>query len=162
MRKMLGIATGLVAMAAAAGGAGVAGASTHPALSGTEHFQLVSTSTTSNRGMVIAYGAFTARAVDVQGNKADTFKFANGSFKVTHSPGKGPATFNPKTCLGLVNQHGTYTIGHGTGAYAGITGRGKYQLSIVLIGAKSGGRCARNKPPAAAEIIIRATGPVRL
>ncbi len=161
MRKMLGIATGLVAMAAA-GAAGVAGASTHPALSGTEHFQLVSTSTTSNRGMVIAYGAFTARAVDVQGNKADTFKFANGSFKVTHSPGKGPQTFNPKTCLGLVNQHGTYTIGHGTGAYAGITGRGKYQLSIVLIGAKSGGRCVRNKPPAAAEIIIRATGPVRL
>ncbi len=65
MRKMLGIATGLIAMAAA-GGAGVAGASTHPALSGTEHFQLVSTSTTSNREVVIAYGAFTARAVDVQ------------------------------------------------------------------------------------------------
>ncbi len=162
MRKILGIAAGLITMAVAAGGAGAAGASTRPALSGTEHFQFVSTSATSNRGDVIAYGAFTARALDIEGNKVDTFKFANGSFKVTHSPGKGPQTFNPKTCLGLVSQHGTYTIGHGTGAYAGISGRGKYQLSIVFIGAKSGGKCVRNKPPVVAEIIIRASGPVHL
>jgi len=53
-----------------------------------------------------------------------------GTFKISHSPGKGPQTFNPKTCPLTVNQHGTYTVGHGTGKYKGISGHGKYQVTI--------------------------------
>jgi hypothetical protein len=32
----------------------------------------------------------------------------------------------------------------------------------VAIGAKSGGKCTQHKPPAAAQLIIRAADPVRL
>jgi hypothetical protein len=149
-------------MAVVAGGAGMAGASSRPAVSGTEHLQLVSTSATSNRAKVVLYGAFTAHAVDIQGRKVDTFKFADGSFTVAHSGGVGTQHFDPRTCLFMVSRHGTYTIGHGTGTYKGIKGSGKYQLNILGIAAKSGGKCAQNKPPAATQLIIRASGPVRL
>jgi len=44
---------------------------------------------------------------------------------------------------------------------AGISG-GKYQLSILAIGAKSNGKCTHNKPPVALEQLIQASGPVRL
>ena len=57
----------------------------------------------------------TGHGVDLPGHKVDTIKFAHGSFRVTHSPGKGPQSFDPKSCLLLISQHGTYKIGHGTG-----------------------------------------------
>jgi hypothetical protein len=164
-RKRLIAATGALITAGMISVSGVmAAAAAQPAgraaVSGTEHFQLVSASATSNTALVIASGAFTAHAVDHMGNKVDTFKFRNGSFKVAHSPGKGPQSFNPKTCLLTVSRHGTYTIGHGTGKYAGISGHGKYQLSILAIGARSGGKCSKRKAPAAFEQIIKASGPV--
>jgi hypothetical protein len=106
MRRITTIAIGAI-MAATVGGAGLAAASASPARSGTEHVQLISTS--QNRYAVIAYGLFTGHGVDLSGAKVDTIKFANGSFQITHGPGKGPQSFDPKTCLLLVRQHGTYT-----------------------------------------------------
>ena len=88
--------------------------------------------------------------------------FANGSFKIAHSPGKGTQSFNPKTCLMTINFHGTYTLSGGTGAYAGISGSGKYKLSILAMAARSGGKCSTTTPPAAWQQIINATGPVKL
>ena len=88
--------------------------------------------------------------------------FSNGSFKIAHSKGTGSQSFNPKTCLLTINQHGTYSLLKGTGAYAGITGSGKYQLSILAIGASSGGKCVQNKPPVAFHQVINASGPVSL
>jgi hypothetical protein len=81
---------------------------------------------------------------------------------VTHSPATGPHSFNPKTCLFLASQHGTYKIGHGTGAYKGITGRGRYQLSIIDLGARSAGKCSQKRPPVGFQLVIRATGPAHL
>lgn len=133
-----------------------------PAIAGTEHFQLVATNPSSSTAPVIAYGLFTGAAVDHQGNRVDRFVFRNGSFKVRHSPGKGPQSFNPKTCLMTISQHGTYKIIGGTGRYAGITGHGIYHVTLLLIAARSKGKCSQSKPPVAFQQIIRASGPVTL
>lgn len=146
--------SGIVAAAAAPSSSGA---------SGIEHFQAMSTSDTSNRTTLIAHGVFTAGGVDIStGNTTDTFKFPNGTIRVRHSPGTGPQSFNPRTCLGTVHQHGTYTLLGGTGKYAGISGHGRFQLDVLLVGARSHGKCSQNKPLVAFELIIRASGPVHL
>jgi hypothetical protein len=163
--RLLGAAGALVAAGAIAvsGVAAAAAHTTHANASGTEQFQLMSTSGTSPSSRVIAHGVFTAAGVDHEGkHNVATFVFPGGSFKVTHSKGTGPQTFNPKTCLLTVNQHGTYKLSGGTGAYAGISGSGKYQLSILAIGARSGGKCSQSKPPVAYQQLIKASGSVKL
>ena len=163
MRKILASAVTAAAAAAVLGGAGLAAASTHTGVSGTEHFQLMSTSATSNASSVIASGVFTAPATDREGpNNIGTFTFSNGTIVVKHSNGTGTQHFDPKTCLLTVNQHGTYKLLRGTGNYAGISGSGNYQLSILAIGARSGGTCSKTKPPVAFHQVINATGPVTL
>ena len=81
---------------------------------------------------------------------------------ITHSKGTGTQSVNPNTCLLTANLKGNYSLGSGTGAYAGISGSGTYQLSILAIGAKSGGQCSRTLPPVAFQQVIRASGPVSL
>jgi hypothetical protein len=164
--RRLFAAAATVAAAGTIAVTGITGASaaprTSPAVSGTEHFQLVTTSATASTGRVIAYGVFTAPAVDHMGNSVDRFVFRNGSFKVRHSPGKGPQSFNPKTCLMTISQHGTYKITGGTGRYARISGHGNYHFTLLLIAARSKGKCSQSKPPVAFQQIIMASGPVRL
>jgi hypothetical protein len=163
MRKMIISALTATAAAAMLGGAGLAAASTHTAASGTEHFQMMTTSGTGSTGSVIASGVFTAPAVDHEhSNNTSTFTFSNGTILIKHSKGTGTQNFNPKTCLLTINEHGTYKLVSGTGAYAGISGSGKYQLSILGIGASSGGKCVQNKPPVAFHQVINASGPVSL
>ncbi len=163
MRKMNISALTAAAAAAAVGGAGLAAASTHTAVIGTEHFQMMTTTGTGSTGSVIASGVFTAPAVDHEhSNNTSTFTFANGTILIHHSNGTGTQNFNPKTCLLTINEHGTYKLVSGTGAYAGISGSGKYQLSILAIGASSGGKCSQTKPPVAFHQVINASGPVSL
>lgn len=146
--------------AAASAGAAVSGA----AASGTEHFQLMTTSATATSTPVIAYGVFTGVAVDHMGNKVDKFVFSNGTFKVRHIPAKHGTSehSNSRTCLLTVSQHGTFKLLDGTGKYAGITGHGTYRLSVLLIGAKSSGKCSRTLPPLAFQEQIKAVGPVHV
>jgi hypothetical protein len=162
MRKILISAVTAAAAAAVIGGAGLAAASTHTGASGTEHLQLMTTSATSPTSSVIASGVFTAPGVDHAGGKVDTVAFPGGSFQIAHSKGTGTQHFNPVTCLMTINEHGTYKLSGGTGKYAGISGSGKYQLSILGIGASSGGKCVQNKPPVAFHQVINASGPVSL
>jgi hypothetical protein len=150
----------LAALAAALWLAVPAGAS--PAhVSGTENFQIVTTSATSSTASVIATGVFTAGGVDHTGNKVDTFVFSNGTFKVAH---KGPSSqkLNPKTCLLTVVGHGTYKISNGTGKYAKISGSGTYKFNILAVLAKTAGKCSQTKAPVAFQQIIKASGPVSL
>jgi hypothetical protein len=162
MRKTITAAIVAAAASAAVGGAGIAVASTHSAgTTGTEAFQLMSTSATGSTSSVIAHGVFTGAAVDhQQAHNMDTFVFSNGTVRVHHSNGKGRQSFNPKTCLMTISQRGDYRITGGTGKYAGITGHGRYQLSILAVGARSGGKCTQNKPPVAFHQVINASGPV--
>ena len=159
--RLLG-AAGALAAAGAIAVSGVAAAAAHTNASGTEQFQLMSTSATSSTSSIIARGVFTAGGVDHTGSKVDTAVFSNGSFKIAHSKGTGSQSFNPKTCLMTVNQHGTFKLSGGTGAYAGISGSGTYQVSILAVGARSGGTCSKTKPPVAFQQIIKASGPAKL
>ena len=164
MRKIITSAAVAAAATALLGGTGIAAASSHAAATKTEAFQLMSTSGT-NKASVIASGVFTAPGADHENNKANTatFVFANGTVSLKHSAGTGKQSFNPKTCLLTINEHGTYTLTGGTGSYAGITGNGKYQLSILAIGARnSAGKCSQTKAPVAFHQVINASGPVTL
>jgi hypothetical protein len=164
-RRLVAVAGALAtAGALAITGVTAAGASTSAgsAVSGTEHFQLVTASATSTKGLVIAYGVFTGHAVDHMGNSVDKFVFAHGSFKVFHSNGSGPEHLNPKTCLLTASIRGTFRVYGGTGAFKGISGHGKYLVTILGIQARSKGSCSQSKAPVAFEQTINASGPVKL
>jgi hypothetical protein len=161
-------AAGAVATAGVIATTGVmaAAAAAHPAraaTSGAESFQIMTTSATGAPS-VITSGVFTAAGADHENQQANTatFVFSNGTVSLKHSPGKGTQSMNPKTCLLTVNQHGTYTLTGGTGAYSGVTGNGTYKLSILAVAARSGGKCSQSKPPLAFHQVINATGTASL
>jgi hypothetical protein len=133
-------------------------------VSGIEYFQIMTTSPTSDEETVIALGSvFTGGGTGHQGNKSDLAVFPGGTFKIRHFQGHGTAHVNPTTCLVRINQRGTYKLRDGTGAYAGISGHGKYRLRIRAVAARnSNGNCSRSKPPVAFEQIIKAHGPATL
>jgi len=167
-KRLLGLAgvlatTGAVALSALPA-ASAAPANARPAATGTEHFQLMSTNGDTNRAPVIATGLFTAGGRDhVVSNNVDKFVFPKGTITVRHSNSKGPQSFNPRTCLMRINQHGTYRLVSGTGAYAGISGHGRYHLTILGIAARNAnGKCSQRKRPVAIELEIQAVGPASL
>src|SRR6185437_10874766 len=166
LRTRLLAAAGSMLAAGALALSGIVAAAAAPSgnsASGIERFQIMSTSANAIRDTVIAHGVFTAGGVDITtSNTTDTFKFPNGTIRVRHSPGTGPQSFNPRTCLITVHQHGTYRLVGGTGKYAGISGHGRFQVDVLAVGARSHGKCDQSKPPAAFELIIRASGPVHL
>lgn len=161
-KRLLSAAGALVAAVSLAVTGVTAASAGSTGKSGTEFFQLMTTSATSTTIPVIAHGVFTDYGVDHAGNTVDTIVLQKGSFKVAHSPGTGPQKFNPKTCLGQVNQHGTIRIFHGTGKYRGIHGHGRYHLSLLFIAARVSGKCSQAKEPVAFQQIINASAPVRL
>jgi hypothetical protein len=165
--RLLGAAGSVLAAGAIAlSGIVAATAAPHAARAGSEgieHFQFMSTSATSNKSTVIAQGVFTAGGVDIAtSSTTDTMQFSNGTVKLTHSPGTGPTSINPHTCLVTVSLHGTYTLLGGTGAYAEISGHGTFQAHILAVAARSQGRCTMRKPPVAYELLIRASGPAEV
>ena len=170
---VLGVA-GTAAAAAIVGLALPAGAATlapqHHAKWGTEHFQLVSDSTsqTSTSNPVIAYGVFTAAGTDYQNpNNIDTFVFPGGKIYVSHTPapGSGNPTFNASTCMFSYAETGTFKLTGGTGKYRHIAGHGTYALSVIGIGTRlANGQCnpSDTAPLAAQQEILQAVGQVRL
>ena len=164
MKRIVSIATAAGAVMAAAATAlwlAVPAGASSAGVTGTENFQIMTTSATSSTASVIASGVFTAGGVDHQGNKADTFVFSNGTLTVAHS-GPSTAHLNPKTCLLTIVGHGTFKITGGTGAYAKTSGAGTYKLSILAIAAKVAGKCSMKKPPTAFQQVVKASGKVSL
>jgi hypothetical protein len=170
--KRLIAAAGVLATAGtvAISGLTAAGASpAHPAAhhavraatSGTERFQLMTTSPTSPNSTIIARGVFTAGGTDHAGSTTDTVTFPGGTFKIRHGRGHGKQSFSATTCLLKVSVHGRYKLLDGTGTYAGISGHGKYRLHILAIAARgTNGKCSQKLPPVSFEQIIKAHGPV--
>src|ERR1022692_1384245 len=91
-RTKLFAAASVVVAAGTVAVSGLAPASASPAAkpaaslsaSGTEHFQIMTTSETARKTHVIADGVFTAGGADVSGNKTDTIMFSGGTFKIRH------------------------------------------------------------------------------
>jgi hypothetical protein len=165
VKRIVSIATAAGSVMAAAATAlwlAVPAGATSAGVTGTENFQIVTTSATSGTASVIASGVFTDGGVDHMGNKVDTFVLANGSFKVAH---QGPSTahLNPKTCLLTIVGHGTFKLSAGTGAYSKLTGAGTYKFNILAIAAKTAtGKCTQKKPPTTFQQTIKASGKVSL
>jgi hypothetical protein len=133
------------------------------AASGTEHFYLMSTSTTSNHLNLIAAGVFTGAGIDISGNTVDTVRLPGGTFKIHHSGGNGPAPkVNPTTCFATFSLPSPFTVSGGTGKYKHLTGSGKAVITIVGILARTHGHCNFNVAPVAQQETIVATGKVHL
>ena len=159
--KRLLAATGAAAAIAVTGvTAATATPHSQPRVSGTEHVQVMSTSTTSTTASAIAYGVFTAAGAADLGS--GTITFPGGTVKLSHHAGTGTRHFSPKTCLTMISQPGTYKIISGTGKYAGISGNGTYQLSFTFIGSRTKGKCSTTAPPVAQQQLLRLSGPVQL
>jgi hypothetical protein len=167
MRKTLAALIGAVATVTMMTGAGVASAATghpaspHPAVTGTEHFQLVSASLSGKRSPVAAYGVFNASGVQVRiSNTRDTFTFPGGGFRLTHKTTRSRSHFSKSACAAVVRVRGTYKISRGTGTYAGISGSGHFRLRLLFVLRHTSHGCSKN--PIAVQTIIRARGPVTL
>ena len=166
LKSTILVGMSVVTVAGAVAAAGLTSASASPAAgagrSGFETLQLVTTSPNSHAPIsLIATGVFTAGGVSHPGNKVDTAVFPDGTFKVAPSNGTHTLRFNPKTCLGVFAQNGTYQLSHGTGAYAGISGHGIYRENITFVTARNSAGTCSNKPVTYQQL-IRAQGPVRL
>ena len=134
-------------------------ASPHAAISGTQHFQIVSASLSGTRSRVVAYGVFNASGIDRSiSNTRDTFTFPGGSFRVTHKVTHNRQHFSKATCAGVVHQRGTYKLSKGTGRYAGISGHGRFRVRVLLVTRHTSSGCGNR--PIAIQTVIRARGPV--
>ncbi len=163
LNKRLFGAAGAVVAAASLAVTGITAASARSSsVTGTENFQLMTTSATATTVPVIAYGVFTASGVDHTGSKVDTLVFSNGSFMINHSKVPVKIKSNPKTCLLQGSGTGKVTLLGGTGAYKGISGTPTATVSILAIAARSGGKCSQTKPPVAFQQLIKASGKVTL
>ena len=171
-RAVMLTATGLAATAAVTALALPAGASpvAASATSGTQHFQMMNTSTKQNitTNPLIAYGVITAAGTDRENaNGTDTFIFPGGSLAVKHTPAKGGTkqSFNAKTCLFSYSERGTFKLTGGTGKYKGASGSGTYTLSAIGIGPKlKNGTCNPSQTAAAlgAQQIVQIAGKITL
>jgi hypothetical protein len=114
------------------------------AVTGTERFQVMSTSTgNSPNSPLIAWGVFTGAGTDrvISSNAAGTkgvdfFIFANGKFTVKHTAKTQRMSFSAKTCFYSFSETGVFTVSGGTGKYKGISGSGKFAVSVIGIGPK--------------------------
>jgi len=161
MKRNVSFAAAVAATASAAAAAlwlavPAAASPAGPAISGTEHFQTITTSFTSTTAGIIATGVFTAGGVRHADPKVDTYVFPNGTFKVAHTERGSTQTLDPKTCLFTFHGRGIIKIYGGTGKYAGIRGHGTYQANFLGITARSGGKCTLNKPATSWQQIIKA------
>jgi hypothetical protein len=143
------------------------------AVTGTEHFQVMSTATNNSPSSpLIAWGVVTGAGVDreISSNPAgtkgvDTFTFAGGKFKVTHTAKTQKQSFNARTCFFSFSETGVFTLSGGTGKYKGISGSGKYALTVIGIGPKlKSGACnpSQNARLLGQQQMIAGTASVKL
>jgi hypothetical protein len=146
-----------VCAAAITGGAGAASAAARPAHSSAEQLRIVSTQSGSHRLSVIATGAFTAGGYEVPRRGGDVIVFPGGTLRLRLSENHGSGSVST-TCLFTQAARGTFTLGHGTGRYAGITGSGKARTASILVTANKGGKCLG--PDDAYQAITTANGTI--
>jgi len=160
-RTLLGLpAVVLAATVAVAGAAAAATTQAGSARPGTEHIVVMGASTSSSVDSVIATGAFTAGGSINLG--ANTGKVTLGGGTLTLVPSFGPSRhrFDAATCLLTISGRGTYTLGRGTGQYAGIRASGRFTISIRQVNARlADGKCSATRA-LAYQGVITGSGPV--
>jgi hypothetical protein len=166
--KLLVVATAFLASITACS-QGTAGAASK-LTSGAEQFQSVVTSVASfdkgGTSSLIATGVIAGggRAVTVTYGDSWTaiVKLAAGTFTFSESKGRGTHHLDQRTCIFTQHWSGSFKVSHGSGKYAGISGRGIYRFDWLMAAPRSpSGTCAwlRGRCPAASRTWPR---PVRL
>lgn len=147
----------------AANAANAANAAPAAKRTGTEYIQEMSTSPTSPKSQVIAYGVFTGTGVDTSlSDTADRLSFPGGTFTATSKFVGVRQHTDPGTCVSTVIVSLTYKLGKGTGQFAGITGSGHVTTTILTIAARSSnGKCSATKD-IAQQSLVEASGPITL
>ena len=149
-----------VSAAAIAGGSSAAFAAASPGRSSAEHFRIMSTQAKSHRLSVIATGAFTAGGYEIPRRGGDVIVLPGGTLTLRLSENHGSDS-GSSTCLFTETARGTFTIGHGTGRYAGITGSGKARTASIAVTAKNAaGQCIHVNNPATYQAITTANGTI--
>ena len=122
-----------------------------------ERFLAISTSARENANPVLlGFGPIHAKGVDkAVSNHKDIFRFPKGSLIVRHQRVSRHRDHDPKTCLFVFSERGTYQVVRGTGAYVGAHGHGHYVVNGKFVACK-------NQPPEASFFQIRARGPLQL
>ena len=112
---------------------------------------------------VIATGAVRAGGRDISGNKIDAMKFPTGTFRIAHMGHPEGQPHPERPAWSALRAGGTYTLSQGTGAHKGISGSGRYKLSIELVARRaSNGKCSMNVKPTSFQFMVDAMGPVSL
>jgi hypothetical protein len=111
-----------------------------------ERFRIISTSATSRRQSALATGEFTAGGYVVPGQvtglrSTDKMVFPSGTFLVARHITRQSLPLPTSACLISETIHGTYSLSHGTKAFAGISGSGGFVLRITGVIRKSHGKC---------------------
>ena len=164
MRRTLVAAITLLTTAALVSGAAVADASaSRPDRARQEHFRIISTVIGSRRQSVLATGDFTAGGYLVPGRlvalrSTDRVVFPNGSFLMYRHITRQWLPLPTAGCMIRETLRGSYLLGHGTGAYRGITGSGGFVLRITGVIRRAHGKCGG--PMTVFQQIIYAGGPV--
>jgi hypothetical protein len=111
-----------------------------------ERFRIISTSATSRQQSVLATGEFTAGGYVVPGpvtslRSTDKVVFPSGTFLVARHITRQSLPLPTSACLISETIHGTYSLSHGTRAFAGISGSGGFVVRITGVIRKSHGQC---------------------
>jgi len=145
MRRTLVTVVTLVSAAATMGGAGLAlaSASASPGISQPENFRVISTNEAAKRQSVIATGSFIAGGSEALGRTVnsravDKAYLYRGTFEITRRIRFRTPPAPPRRCILRVTERGTYTLSHGTGRYAGISGSGRFTSRETLVFARTG------------------------
>jgi hypothetical protein len=150
--------------------ASIAVASAGPARSsrhGPEHLVFMDASTKSSLFSVIATGLFTDGGTINIESPAEV-RLGSGTFRLHTKVGPGKYKLNRATCMITITGRGTYTLSHGTGRYAGITGSGQLVTSgRQVFPRKADGTCSVTSVsptphPLAFQAIVTLNGPVTL
>lgn len=165
---MLRIAGNIVAASlaiAVIGGSSMAYAAAQPSRSarhGAEKLVLMGTSTKSATVSVIATGLINDGGVTRLTSNQSEVRLGSGTFRLSSKTGPAKNRFNAATCVTTITGGGTYTLSHGTGKYAHITGSGHFVTSgQSVFPRKAGGACSISHP-LAVQVIITLRGPVTL
>jgi hypothetical protein len=129
----------------------------------TEYIQEVSASATSPVSQVIAHGAFTAAGTDTQTSQnTDLLKFPGGTFVATSKATSVQNHVDSGTCATTVTIRLTYTLGKGTGEFAGITGSGYATTTVLNLAVRTAHGGCSPTASIAQQSLVEASGPVTL
>jgi hypothetical protein len=106
----------------------------------TEYFQVESTRP-SGPGAIILTGVVDAGGTEHPGRAIDGATFAGGSFRIDHSRGRPTVAFDRRTCVGTIDESGTFSVLDGTGRFSALAGSGKYVFRATYTRAPGLGGC---------------------